>query len=86
MKPNEYQKRRDAMAKRLVTLGKDNPVVAKAISAQKPPEMDEKYKNWEIVDELVSAARREYMDKEGGSMNKCVANLANALSKLASKK
>jgi hypothetical protein len=85
MKDN-YQKRKEAMKKRLASLGKGNPVVAKAVKAQEPPEEDKKWKDWQIVDELVSAARREYMDEKGKSMNECVSNLANALSKLASKK
>lgn len=82
----DYQKRRDAMKHRLTALGKSNPVVAKAMKNQEPPQEDTKWKNWNIVDELVSAARREYFDKDGGKMGECLANLASALSKLASKK
>jgi len=82
----EFQKRKEAMKKRLVSLGKNNPVVAKAVKNQEPPQEDTKWKEWQIVDELVSAARREYFDKEGGKMNECIANLASALSKLASQK
>jgi len=85
--PNsDFQKRREAMKKRLVSLGKDNPVVARAMKAQEPPQEDTKWKEWEVVDELVSAARREYFDKDGGEMGECVANLSKALSKLASEK
>lgn len=83
---NDYQKRRQAMKSRLVKLGKDNPVVSKAVKMQEPPEEDKRWKNWEIVDELVSAARREYFDKEGGNMSGCLVNLSKALSKLASQK
>lgn len=83
---DDYQKRKAAMKKRLSSLGAKNPVVAKAIKAQEPPQEDTKWKEWQIVDELVSAARQEYMHKEGGEMNECVANLAKALSGLASKK
>ena len=81
-----HEKRKEAMKKRLFSLGKNNPVVVKAIKSQDPPMEDMKWKNWAIVDELVSAARHEYFNKEGSSMSKCVANLATALSNLASKK
>jgi hypothetical protein len=83
---DDFQKRRAAMAKRLTSLGKDNPIVAKAVKAQEPPKEDTKWKEWQIVDELVSAARRQYFDKENCSMGDCVGDLAEALSKLASKK
>jgi len=82
----EYQRKKEAMKKRLILLGKKNPVVAKAVKNQEPPKEDIKWKEWQIVDELVSAARREYFDEEKGEMNECIANLASALSKLASQK
>lgn len=82
----DYQKRKEAMKKRLASLGKGNPVVAAAVKNQEPPQEDTKWKNWNIVDELVSAARHSYFKEEGESMQDCVANLASALSKLASKK
>lgn len=85
-KPESMKKRRAAMKKRLATLGKNNPVVAEAIKNQEPYQEDVKWKAWRVVDELVSAARQKYLDKEGASMKECVANLASALSKLASKK
>ena len=81
----EMQKRRDAMKKRLASLGKNNPVVVGAMKMQDPQNEDMKWKNWQVVDELVSSARREYMQKENGSMKQCLTNLATALSKLASK-
>jgi len=81
----EYQKKKDVMAKRLSALGKDNPIVAKAVKAQQPPMEDTKWKEWQIVDELVSAARREYFDKEGGNMSACISSLADALEKLSTK-
>lgn len=81
----EMQKKREAMKSRLAALGKNNPVVMGAMKMQDPHHEDMKWKNWQVVDELVSAARREYMDKENGSMKECVINLATALSKLASK-
>lgn len=84
--PKDMMKRKEAMKKRLASLGKNNPVVQKAMKMQDPPEEDMKWKHWQMVDELVSAARREYFDKEGGDMNKCVGHLAEALSKLASQK
>lgn len=80
------KKRKEAMKKRLASLGKDNPVVARAVKNQEPPQEDTKWKNWNVVDELVSAARREYFDKEGSSMSKCIANLATALQKLSGTK
>lgn len=83
MKPDDHQKRKAVMKRRLLSLGKNNPVVSQAIKSQEPPQEDTKWKNWQIVDELVSAARREYFDKEDGSMKMCVGHLANALSKLA---
>lgn len=86
MMDKEMQKKRMVMKNRLSSLGKNNPVVMKAMKMQDPPETDTKWKNWQIVDELVSAARREYFDKEGGKMNECLANLSQALGKLASKK
>lgn len=82
----DYQKRKQAMKQRLASLDKKNPVVAAAIKNQEPPQEDTKWKNWNVVDELVSAARHEYFKEEGESMQDCVANLASALSKLASKK
>lgn len=82
----EMEKKRKAMQSRLSKLGTDNPVVKLALKNQQPPMEDTKWKNWEIVDELVRAARKEYFDKENGSMNDCVANLAKALTKLAMSK
>lgn len=82
---NDFQKRRNAMKGRLASLGKDNPVVAEAMKRQDPPQEDAKWKNWNIVDELVSAARKEYFDEKGESMKDCLTNLSQALSKLASK-
>ena len=81
----ERAKKRAAMILRLSSLGKDNPIVSKAIKSQQPMNSDLKYKSWEVVDELVSAARREYFDKEDGSMKDCLLNLGKALTKLSSK-
>ena len=82
----ENRKKKEAMKKRLLSLGKDNPVVAKAIKQQEPPMEDKKWANWDVVDTLVSAARREYFDKEDANLQTCVSNLSRALAKLASKK
>ena len=82
-----YQKRKEAMKKRIASLGKSNPVVARAVKNQNPPEEDVKWKNWNVVDELVSAARQEYFKNEKeSSMNECVAHLAAALQKLSGKR
>jgi len=81
----EMKKKKEAMKKRLASLGMDNPVVKSAMKSQDPMQHDKKWQEWNVVDELVSAARRKYFDGEGESMGKCVGNLADALSKLASK-
>lgn len=83
---NSWAKRKAAMAKRIASLGKGNPVIAQAVKSQKPPEQDNRWKNWEIVDELVSAARKRYFDEEGEKMNVCISNLSKALAKLATQK
>lgn len=84
--PKEMLKKRAAMKARLEKLGKDNPVVKGAMKMQEPPMEDTKWKEWQIVDDLVSAARKEFFKEEGESMSDCVAYLAKAFAKLASQK
>ena len=71
----EYEKKQKAMKKRLVALGKENPVVQKAIERQEPHDSMEAF---EIVHELVSAAMSEYEEK-GGSPAQCMKNLGKAI-------
>lgn len=82
----EMQKKREAMKKRLAALGKDNPVVAAAVKNQDPVSHDQKWQDWNVVDELVNAARRKFFDGEGEKLSGCLTNLGNALLKLASNK
>jgi len=82
---DNYQKRKTAMKKRLMAMGKGNPVVAEAIKNQEPPQEDKKWQNWQIVDELVNAARHKYMNEEKGDLKKCLNNLAQALVKVDTK-
>lgn len=84
--PKEMLKKRAAMKQRLAKLGSNNPVVKGAMKMQEPPMEDTKWKNWQIVDDLVSAARKEYFKEEGESMSDCVSYLAKAFAKLASQK
>lgn len=76
----EMDKRREAMRKRLEKLGKDNSVVSQAVASNKPRTDSS---DWDIVEELVSAARKKY--HEGGNLNKCAVDLANAILSVAKK-
>lgn len=76
----EYKKRQAAMKKRLKSLGSDNPVVSQAIKDNEPQR--DTYKEFAVVDELVSAARNKY--RVDGNFKACVQNLSEALGKLAS--
>ena len=82
----EMEKKRKAMQGRLSKLGTDNPVVKQALKDSNPKHNENKWQNWQIVDSLVSAARKEYMEEEDKDMMSCVGNLAKALTKLASSK
>ena len=53
----EMKKRKEAMQKRLEKLGTGNPVVSQAVKTNKP---HENTGEWDIVEELVSAARKRY--------------------------
>lgn len=73
----EMKKRREAMKKRLEKLGTGNPVVAEAVKHNQPhKDMDE----FEVVEELVAAARKRY--QEDGNLKQCVISLSEALQKV----
>ena len=78
----EHKKRQEAMKKRLQTLGTGNPVVKQAIEENEPKR--DVYKEFAVVDELVSAARNKY--RVDGDFKTCIRNLAEALGKLAGAK
>lgn len=78
---NSYKKRQEKMLKRLKTLPK-NPIVAAAIKRKKGElGEDENREQWNAVDELVSAARKQCM--EGEDFDSTIKDLSSALLALA---
>lgn len=74
----------EAMVRRLDGLDtEDNAVVEAALAEDSPEEKNRRYDEWEIVQDLVSAATSKFID---GSLSfkKSVGDLADALQKLAS--
>lgn len=76
----DMKKRRAAMTKRLKDLGRDNPVVEKALENQEPKDH---YADFEPVHELVSAAYAKY--EESGHLKDCLVDLGSAITKLGHK-
>jgi hypothetical protein len=77
----EYKARKEALKRRLVGLGSDNPVVKEAIKSNTLVDNSAKMAEWRVVDELYYAARKRCMDS-GESVKSSVANLIKALQKI----
>lgn len=77
----EMKKKREAMKKRLSSINDSNPVVDKAIKKQDP---NDAYEDFDIVNELVSAAMAKYSE-DGGSLSQCMKDLGKAIISAASK-
>lgn len=83
MMEEEHKKRQEAMQKRLGMMDMSNPIVKMAAKKADPEKSEERYDNFGIVEELVSAARSKYMNEDEPDLKMCVKNLAEALYGLA---
>lgn len=84
MESDNWKKREQALLKRLQKLPKKNEIVKLAIKRKKADvNRDEMWKQFDVVEELVSAARKSCMD--GEDFSETVMDLAEALKALVDK-
>jgi hypothetical protein len=81
----EQKKKKLAMKKRLTALGTDNPVVKQALKSQEPMNSDAKWQEWQVVEELVNACRKKFMESDEVKLSDCLPDLTEALEGLCEK-